>query len=72
MCPIGLTIKRCSTDCRATELRRFDKLLIQNIKYIHIKEHTFKFFLSDKRVRVRDGDVHVDDGCWRQNVLVAI
>ena len=67
MGPIALTIKRCSTDCRASEFRRFDKLRIQNI---YFKVH-FPIFVSDKRVHVRDGDVQVtvmlvaESLCWR-------
>ena len=32
----------------------------------------YTIFVSEKRIRVRDGDVHVDDGCWTRNVLVTI
>ena len=64
MGPIGLTSKRCSTDYRSTELRRFDKLQMQNI---HFKVN-FLICVSRTRVRVRDGDIHVNHGCWRRNI----
>ena len=64
MGPIGLTSKRCSTDCPTSESRRFDPIQIQNIYF----EVFFLICVSRARVRVRDGDIHVDDGHWRRNI----
>ena len=64
MGPFELTSKRCSTDCPTSELRRFDQLQIQNIYF----EVYFLIYVSCTCVRLRDSDIHVDDGYRRRKI----